>query len=299
MKSFLLRVSLVMVALLFLFGSMTPGAEVSSSQSVPEPDIVVRFRGLMVFGEVRSGREEVLLHSRAGEDPGPPPVGPTHKVTVQIKGPGFGDYIEWGPGYGLEANMLLEVKDSDGRLVDNATWVSSDRPFRIALLHPVSQGNSLAIHENVFRPKFTINTGQLYCNDLMSVNFVDQQPQPNQQVYDNIPKEVVATIYLGAGQTAKLQGNHLPDVSLVKVPGQKWEIVVRVSPDLSHVCDTYHFLHYYMGFFRRPDVGPDMVVPERERFTARSMSASSGTCLDSKKFDMRAIPDRPCIPISY
>jgi hypothetical protein len=275
--------------LFVVVGLMSLGVAAPGHPSLPDPDIVIRFRGLMVFGEVQSGREVVRLHSRA----------PSHKVTVQIKGPKFGDFVEWGPTYAENADMKLEVTNEDGTIPANsAGWVSSDRPFQIASrLHPESVDlGRLVFLEATFLPTFTVNAGQLYCTDEMSVKFENKK---DTQTFPNVPKEVVAEIRLGVGQKAKLTGGTamypLPQIPLVKPnSGEKWEIIVRVNPTLLDVCDHYHFKHYYMGFVRRKK-GVDTPVDPDEQYAAKSDIEDE---CGKTHFD-RVIPARPCVPLGY
>jgi hypothetical protein len=265
-KDVLIPSMVVLVSLLFVIGLIGCRAGGSKESAAREPDIVIRYRGLMAFDkEPREGVEVVRLLSGIKVA--------HHRISIQIKTPELGSgFIEWGDDYGKDEVMKLEVTDA------NPPMWASGLPFNIATLHPHSEHGDLVYKPNdTFQPIFTINQGTLYGDDpTTEIEFVNDNG--GSQDGGTVHREVVAKIYLN-GQKARLFGRSLPEVDLTRGPS---EIIVSNNPSLAHVYDkASHFSYYYEGF----QMSDETDIPQAEKYRA------------VKKH--QAIETRPCIPISF
>jgi len=267
MREIFIHRAAVLVTLLFVIGFMGCRAVDTKQPAAGDPDIVIRFRGLMVFDkEPRQGVEVVQLLSGVKVQ--------HHRISIQIKSPQFGSgFIEWGDSYGKDEVMKLEVTDASA-----PTWVST-RPFNIATLHPHSEqhGDLVSKPNDTFQPIFTINQGTLSCEDpTTDIGFVNDNGGNHDE--GTVHREVVVRIYL-KGQKARLFGSILPEVDLTDGPS---EIIVSNNPSLEHVSDKEsHFSYYYEGF----QMSDETDIPPGDKYRA--------------VIKHQAIETRPCIPISF
>ena len=314
----------VLVVSIFAVGFMGRVTPIPSSLAAAEPDIVIRFRGLMVFDkEPRGGEQVVRLHSDADD----------HKVSIRIKGPEFDDFMDWGHDYPKGADLKFEVVNRDGPVAASASWATR-KPYKIADLHPESATlGELYRIPDAFGPTFTFHAGTFSSGGDIPIEFVSTV----KTVYATAPRFVLATIDLRDDQElGLLTGAGLPRVPLrkPKVGEPKWEIDVSNDPDLGHVCG-YHFIHYYDGFRFRKGT-QELDVPADMKYVAKPTGKGVDPCdARPQSFDqvekrkegqtstnrmgltfrpvsdlrvvpalkstgpaVRMIPTRPCIPIS-
>lgn len=299
MRFILVRGLRVMVASLFMAGLICPEAALFSMPAAAGPDtaqdsyIWITFSGLMIFDkQVRDGvimggisvggTQKIWLHSQAEH----------HKVTIQIKGPQFDDeFIDWGHSYEKDEDLKLEVKNSDGSPVPNLpspTWPSTTRPFQIDSLHPAATDGLLVMRPDQFGPTLTIYSGVFNTDRLQTIKF-ESDADPRGQQVPNVPRLITARIPLSGSQKAVLSASH--GLAPFEMTGGPWEIRVRNNPDLGNACRDDHFKSYYDGFNLVKD-GFEKPVDPNKRYKAIALDAPS--C----KSDNRALPTRPCIPIS-
>src|SRR6185295_14878299 len=142
-----------LVAVVFVVGlicpSFLPSAALAGDPDTLETSYVdLTFRGLMVFEkEVRDSKQTVWLVSGAEH----------HNLRIQIKGPGYDDFLDWGDSYPTDAPMELKVT---GGSPPPPTWTTgSDRPYEIGALH-VSDGlGVLVMRPDMFGPALMIYSG--------------------------------------------------------------------------------------------------------------------------------------------
>jgi hypothetical protein len=279
----------VLVSVLFFVGMMCPGDVPSTvvtadTAALAGPSIEITFRGLMVFDKRvqsmgQTGTQTIWLHDGATH----------HKLSIQIKGPGFGDFLEWGHSYGQDLSLKLEVTGAPRA----PEWRSGKMPHQIAGLHSSDGLGDLVMQPDKFGSTLTINAGDFYSEtgDEAQIEF----SRPGSSRPYSVPKVVKARIILQANQTAQLTGgSDLKTISME--PSEAWEIVVRNNPDLGSVCDYPHFKYYYDGFVFVKD-GRESPVPAEKKYEARLPNATE--CYTGKVVDRRAIETRPCIPISH
>jgi len=270
-----------LVAVLFVVGLMCPG-ELPSTVVAADPDTLqtsyvdLTFRGLMVFEkEVRDSKQTIWLLSGAEH----------HNLRIQIKGPGYDDFLDWGESYPTDAVMELRV--TGGSL---PTWTTgSHRPYDIAALHSSDGLGELVMRPDVFGPTLMIYSGVFgwtsgVDHDEGDVDFYRTGSTHSSRV----PKIVRARITLSRGQKASLTGGG----NLIQIDmnaGETWEIAIRNNPDLGSICGYPHFTHYYDGFVF-VKYGLEQQVPPDRKYDARGSGA-----IDCK----RGTETRPCIPISH
>ncbi|HYV07047.1 MAG TPA: hypothetical protein VFB82_20795, partial [Blastocatellia bacterium] len=198
----------VLAALLFAIGFL--GCQAAGTKTkeaaVAEPNIVIRFRGLIVFDKkLQDGEQIVRLQSGVEH----------HKISIQIKSPQFGrDFVEWADAYGKDEVIKLEVTNPS-----SPTWGSTARPYNIAKLHPHSgeHGDLVFKPNDTFQPIFTINQGTLDCEDpTTEIEFVNDNKGRDDP--GEVHREVVVKIYLAKDQTARLYGKKLGDIDLTGGP---------------------------------------------------------------------------------
>src|SRR2546430_2680813 len=123
----------VLTVLLFVVG-LTGCSRTPESSKTEEGTIVIRFRGLMVFDKTSVNKK---ISVRMGVDPMD-----HHRLSIQLKGPDYGGFIEWADEYSEDEHFDLEVS---GATIREPSWVSY--PFEIAKLH---QATKLVIDQDVF-----------------------------------------------------------------------------------------------------------------------------------------------------
>lgn len=281
MNNVSIRRSAVLTILFFVVG-VTACSRTPESSKTGDATIVIRFRGLMVFDQkVVDGK----LSVRMGVDPHD-----HHRLSIQLKGPDYGGFIEWADAYDKTEHFELEVK---GGVVGPSKW-EAGYPFDIAILHPTSaETGELVIHRDFFHPTFTVNQAILSCTDpTTDILFSNDDGQTKDPA--SVPREVVATITLAKAQIAFLKSDN--PKRLVDLGGQSWEILVRNSPSLESAMamdslgpeqakKENHFQYYYEGLFLKKD-GEEKPVPWGARYRAEKKSPP-------------VFPTRPCIPISF
>jgi hypothetical protein len=286
----------VLGAILFVGGLLSPGTVVSGRATAQEPpaDIKIIFRGLMVFDQPRSRVQVVRLHNDAEH----------HNVNIRIYGPSFPDGVDWGrdlpKGTALQFDIVAEPPLSPSAKWDSGLLLNINKD-----LHKNSTSNGdFGRKPNGLGPIFTLNAGTFFGRKPADMNFVSIL-SPDVEKKD-ISTFVEATIDLKGGQIGCLTGDYLDPFWLLEPRGDvKWTIVISNEPDYNHVCD-YHFRQYYKAF-EYTKTGPVNYLSQYEA-TTKSMSGPCDTLhaqpltLDevrTTRQEEKAIPTRPCIPITY
>jgi hypothetical protein len=288
MRHHLSRGTAVLTGIVFVLSFAGRNAAVPK-RAAEEPDIVIHFYGLMVFGDVVGGQEVVRLNAHAQN----------HRLSIETKGPLDVHFHEWADEYKDDSNPTLEVTKSDHSPANDAEWgASMPRPFPIAVLHPeTAQLGKLSIKNEKLKPTFTVNSGTFSGTSVIDWRciYFENQAHDSDNHRDDAPQEVVAKIYLGGG-TAVLKRKTSSGVESISLIGRPWEINVLVEPKPGHEHDEYHFVYYYRSFeMKKGSSNSD--IEKSKRYRAKRRDPGQDHC--PAEFTLFGIPERPCIPIWF
>jgi hypothetical protein len=255
--------------------------------AVEDSHIYITFRGLMVFDkEMSAGKQIVRLESGERD----------HQIAIRIKCPTCDSYLNWGHDYPQDANITLTVS---GGTVIAPRW-TTPLPFEIASLHlrdRPSEGELIMLADK-FTPTIEVNTGT-FSRDELKTTYFSRDSEPDTPDSSQ-PRVIKLDVRIQEGQRAVLSAKEPLKRIEVGAGGAEWFIEVNNTPDLSGVCDYYHFTFYYdgLGFLKNGRIKP---VDPSKRYKAKGRGMESDDCPKDKdqKFHVKAIETRPCIPISY